>query len=238
MPSSSFGAWHTPPLAGVGPAGVCGVGGGGPTTGRPRARPLPPRQDTQKIHEAAPTLVQTCAESHAWRHAPRSMRTRGPTAWPGVRRHLLPCALLDGLEEGRHVEHPPSHAFTRRLAPPLLLARVCSRWGTRMPARSRSTPSSGSLTWTTPTLALSTHPRASSSHTCSTRPQVRQQPCSFGAHPLAHRPAHLHTPDTPGDTHLGAFGRQAGRRPAHRAPECPPQTAICLPINARTCGGK
>ena len=146
------------------PSGWSGAGwcvrdwGWGAHPGRPRARPLPPPQDTQKIHEAAPTLVQTCAESHAWRHAPRSMRTRGPTAWPGVRRHVLRCALLDGLEEGRHVEHPPSHAFTRRLAPPLLLARVCSRWGTRMPARSRSTRSSGSLTWTTPTLGLSTHP--------------------------------------------------------------------------------
>lgn len=110
--------------------------------------------------------------------------------------------------------------------------------GHACPLRSRSTPSSGSLTWTTPHLALSTHPRASSSHTCSTRPAGTPTTCSFGARPLAHRPAHLHTPDTPGDTHLGAFGRQADRRPAHRGARIPPQTAICLPINARTCGGK
>lgn len=91
----------------------------------------------------------------------------------------------------------------------------------------------GSLTWTTPTLALSTHPALPHLTLVRRARRYANNPARSRPHPLAHRPAHLHTPDTPGDTHLGAFGEQAGRRPAHRA-QIPHQTAICLPINART----
>lgn len=216
LPSSSFGAWHTPPLAGVGPAGVCGVGGGGPTTGRPRARPLPPRQDTQKIHEAAPTLVQTCAESHAWRHAPRSMRTRGPTAWPGVRRHLLPCALLDGLEEGRHVEHPPQPRLPPQAgttAPPrtclLTLGDTHARTLTQHPfLRQPHLDHAHTRPEHTPPRFLISHlfdaPAGTPTTLLVRGPPTGTPPCSF-----------THAGHTRGHT-LGCL-RQAGR-PAARAP--------------------
>ena len=105
-------------------AGWCVRVWGAASTGRPREGPLPPPQDTQQIHKAAPTLVQTCAQSHAWWHAPRSMRTPGPVAHPRPDTHRLawwqatpppvctprrPCG-------GQTRGSPPNHVCTRRLA--------------------------------------------------------------------------------------------------------------------------
>ena len=140
LPNSSFGSraahgtWHTPPPAAG--AGWC-ARLGGPPTGGPRDGPLP--RPHSGYTRPQPSSCRP-AQSHAWRHAPRSAWTRGPvaqprprvihTSWPGGRRHLLPCALLEGLPEGRRVESPPTTPARTAgtTAPPR--TRVLTREGT------------------------------------------------------------------------------------------------------------
>ena len=88
-------------------------------------------------------------------------------------------------------------------------------------------------------------PRASSSHTCSTCPQVRQHPCSFGAHPLAHRPLIYTRRAHPGThTWVPSAGRPAGgprtgrpNAPRGRLSACPSMRGSAV-VNDAFDGGR
>lgn len=122
LPNSSFGSqaahgtWHTPPLAGGGPAGVCGGWGAHPQAGPGTAPPCPLPRTHSRCTRPQPS---SCTPAHRVTRGGTRLGACGPeglwhtrarihTSWPGGRRHLLPCALLDGLTEGRHVESPPT----------------------------------------------------------------------------------------------------------------------------------